>query len=129
MPPRKRRVAPGDREHRGRVTLPRDPTAIPRTVEPGLAGRPKHHEREPVTPSPSSRYTPRRKSVRFRPGWHKGVGAGIVGLGVAIAILNDAMLFSSTTLLPGGHSEFYLMLAVAIAAYATWWFGWFDREK
>ena len=32
------------------------------------------------------------------------------------------------TLLFGGHNELYLIAGVAGAAYATWWFGWFDRK-
>ena len=133
MPPKKRRSSPGDLEHHGRVTVPRgsrDPRVTPRAAEPSLAERAKRYERGSVTPAPSSRYTPPIRSVRFRAGWHKAVGAGLLVLGAAIAILNDVMLLGAdTTLLPGGHSELYLILGVGVAGYSTWWFGWFDRER
>ncbi len=135
MPPNKRRIKPADVEHRGRVTIPRDPAATnlgaePQGEEPTLSERAKRYERGPVTPPASSRYTPPIKSVRLRPGWHKKVGALILVAGVVIAVLNDVMLLApSTTVLPGGHSEFYLMLGIAIAGYSTRWFGWFDRAK
>ena len=133
MPPKKRRSKPGDIEHHGRVTTTRDahdPRVTPRAAEPSLAERAKRYESGPATPQPSSRYTPPIKSIRFRPDWHKTVGALVLVLGVAVAVVNDVMLLgASTTLLPGGHSEFYLVLGVAIAAYSTWWFGWFDRER
>ena len=42
--------------------------------------------------------------------------------------MNDAMLFGDDiTLLPGGHSEMYLLLGVAVAFGATWFLGLFDR--
>lgn len=51
-------------------------------------------------------------------------------IGIAIIILNDIVLLgASATLLPGGHTELYLILGVVIAGYSTWWFGWFDRDK
>ncbi len=65
--------------------------------------------------------------TRLRSGWHKTVGAVILVLGVAIAIVNDMMLLGSAALLPGGHNEAYLFLGVGIAGYSTRWFGWFDR--
>ena len=130
MPPNKRRTKAKDIEHRGRVTVSRDdPTAVPRVAASTPSARAKRHESGPVTPAASSRYTPPIKSVRFRPGWHRTVGVLILILGLAVVILNDAMLGNSITLLPGGHSELYLMLGVVVAGYSTWWFGWFDREK
>lgn len=45
-------------------------------------------------------------------------------------VLNDLVLLGCPGVwLPGGHSELYLLLGVAIAGYSTWWFGWFDRES
>jgi hypothetical protein len=46
-----------------------------------------------------------------------------------VAILNDVMLTGvDRTLLPYGHSELYLILAVAIAATSSWFLGLFDRR-
>lgn len=110
VPPNKRRVGPGSPEHHGRVTSPRDRTT--------------------ADVAPSSRYTPHRPSVRQRPDWHKGVGLALLIAGVAIAVLNDVMrLQPGTTLLPGGHTELYLLLGLAIGGSSMWWFGWFDRER
>ena len=130
MPPKKRRTMARDIQHRGRVTVSRDDyAAVPRPVASTPAARAKRNESGPVTPTASSRYTPPIKSTRLRPGWHKTVGVLILIAGITVVVLNDAMLGNSITLLPGGHSELYLMLGVLIAGYSTWWFGWFDREK
>lgn len=128
MSPNKRRVTPGHVEHHGRVSRPRDDT-LPRRVTPPTPSRRSSHAPERDAPAASSRYTPKIKSVRFRPGWHKAVGLGFLVLGIAIAVLNEVMLGTSTTLLPGGHMEVYLVLGLVIAGYSTWWFGWFDRER
>lgn len=80
------------------------------------------------TPEPSARYTPARPAFRIRPAAHKVVGWALVALGVAIAVLNDVQWASSRlSVLPGGHSELYLMVAVAVAAFGAWWLGLFDR--
>ena len=129
MAPNKRRTKGSDIEHRGRVTVSRDPTVVPRADAPLASDRAKRKDNVPARPVASSRYTPPVKSVRLRPGWHKTVGGLIVALGLAVVILNDAMLGNSITLLPGGHSELYLVLGVVIAGYGTRWFGWFDREQ
>lgn len=129
MAPNKRRAKTGDIEHRGRVTVTRDADAPPRAAAPTPSARTKRDERQPVTPAASSRYTPPIKSVRLRPDWHKTVGILILISGITIVILNEIMLLNSVTLLPGGHSELYLVLGVVIAGYATRWFGWFDREQ
>lgn len=129
MPPSKRRTKASDIEHRGRVTVSRDPTAVPRASPSMPSGRANRPERGPATPAASSRYTPPLKSVRWRPGWHKSIGALVLIVGLIVVILNEVMLGNSITLLPGGHSELYLVLGVVIAGYSTWWFGWFDREK
>lgn len=56
------------------------------------------------------------------------VGWAGVGAGVLIAALNDAMFFVSGALLPFGHSELYLLLAVLVAGSSTWFLGAFDQE-
>lgn len=129
MAPNKRRAKPGDIEHRGRVTGPRSPEAVPRATAPTSSEQTKRNERQPVTPMASSRYTPPIKSVRLRPDWHKTVGILILIVGIAMIVLNEIMLGNSITLLPGGYSILYLLLGVVIAGYATRWFGWFDREQ
>ena len=128
--PSKRRTKPGEVEHHGRVTTHRDDTPFPRAVAPSPSSAPKRRTTEREAPAASSRYTPPLKSVRFRPELHKLIGAVILVIGIAIVIVNDIVLLgASATLLPGGHTELYLMLGVVIAGYSTWWFGWFDREK
>lgn len=131
MPPNKRRANPGDVEHHGRVTTRSNDTPFPLAATPSAASStPKRRTSARETPAPSSRYTPHVKSVRFRPDWHKVIGVGFLVIGIAIIILNDIVLLgASATLLPGGHTELYLILGVMIAGYSTWWFGWFDREK
>ena len=65
---------------------------------------------------------------RVRPRWHRFAGWGGVLVGVTVAALNDLMLMGEdVTLLPGGHSELYLMLGISVAAAATWFLGLFDR--
>lgn len=130
MPPRKRHVNPGDIEHRGRVTLRTDPTTVPR--KPSGDSRPPasgHAREQPSPPRASSRYTPPITIVRIRAGWHKIVGFGLILLGLVVIVLNDVGRSGSAGLLPGGHSELYLILGLAISGYSMWWFGWFDREK
>lgn len=77
----------------------------------------------------SGRYTPPAPAFRLRPGWHRVTGwLGIVA-GIAIAALNDLMLMGEdVTLLPGGHTELYLFLGIAVAGSSTWFLGVFDRE-
>jgi len=49
-------------------------------------------------------------------------------VGAAVAVVNDLQWASSgLSILPGGHSELYLLAAVAVAAYGGWWLGVFDR--
>lgn len=132
MPPNKRRGKPGSNEHRGRVTIHHDqPEALPRADGRPTAARPPRVDRPQPEPQATSRYTPPgRRSVRIRPTWHRVVGAAILVLGVTIAVLNDLIFVGAArSPLPGGHSELYLMLAFAVAGYATWWFGWFDRAR
>ena len=79
------------------------------------------------TPEPSARYTPPKANYRLRPGWHRIVGWLGVALGIVIAALNDGMFFTEAHLLPFGHSELYLMLALLVAGSSTWFLGLFDR--
>lgn len=54
----------------------------------------------------------------------------MLGAGIAIIVLNDAMrLTSGVTILPGGHSELHLLLGVAVAGTSLWWFGWMGRVE
>jgi len=49
-------------------------------------------------------------------------------VGAAVALLNDLQWASGgLSILPGGHSELYLLAAVCVAAYGAWWLGLFDR--
>lgn len=74
----------------------------------------------------AGRYTAPQRHIRLRPDWHRWVGWVIVGVGIVVAVLNDVTPFVGTNLVPGGHSELYLLLAVAIAAGGTWFLGLFD---
>ena len=38
------------------------------------------------------------------------------------------LMEDGVTLLPGGHSELYLFLGIAVAGSSTWFLGLFDRE-
>jgi hypothetical protein len=128
MPPNKRKVYGQDIHHQGRVTVHRD-TGLPSATEPPPYGQRSRRPDARDVPAASSRYTPPIKHIRFRPTWHKVVGALAVSLGVGIAVTNDVMLFgASTTLLPGGHNELYLVLGIIVAGSSLWWFGWLDRE-
>lgn len=128
MPPRKRRTGPGHPDHRGRTTVPPRPAVLPRPGE--LEPRPSG-QRSTSVPAASARYTPPRRTVRFRPPWHKVLGAVLLVVGVVMAAVNDAMLLGGvpTWLLPGGHNEIYRYTGIALAASSTWWFGWFDRAR
>lgn len=131
MPPPKRRTKGGRPVHDGRVTRPEVPTPLPHPpVASGLGKRSEAVRRAASPPAPSRRYTPPTKSFRLRPGWHELLGFTLLFVGVALAVVNDVMMLQpSVTLLPGGHSELYLIVAIAIAGYSTWWFGWFDRRQ
>lgn len=78
-------------------------------------------------PEPSARYTPAKAAYRVRPGWHRIVGWLGVAVGVIIAALNDGMYITEIRLLPFGHSELYLMLAVVVAGWSARFLGLFDR--
>lgn len=81
-------------------------------------------------PEPSARYTPAQPEFRIRPVGHKAVGGVLVGVGAVVALLNDIQWVSARVqILPGGHSELYLMLAIAVAGFGAWWLGLFDRPS
>lgn len=64
-----------------------------------------------------------------RPTWHRWLALSLLLAGVSVLILNDVMLLQpSVVLLPGGHNELYLLVAVVISGFSTWFFGWFDRS-
>lgn len=50
-------------------------------------------------------------------------------LALLIIGVNDAMRFTSIVLLPGGHSELYLLLGLVVGALSGRFFGIFDRES
>jgi len=52
----------------------------------------------------------------------------LVAVGIVLGVANDFARFGPN-LLPGGHSELYLVLAVGLAAYGGWWLGIFDRPS
>lgn len=90
--------------------------------------RPSRSPAKAETPAASARYTPRVPVIRFRPTSHKVTGWVLVGLGILIAVLNDVARIGPRVV-PGGHSELYLLLAVAVAASGGWWLGIFDRPS
>lgn len=133
MPPPKRRTQGGSRQ-----TAATPPSGSPRQVSAdptksmASAQRKRSRSLLPPTAAPSChsrRTTPRRHAGGFRPTSHKWIGLALLLSGVVVLVLNDLMLLQpSLLLLPGGHSELYLLVAVAIAGYSTWFFGWFDRS-
>lgn len=96
-----------------RPRSPRGPKRVPRANE----------ARSTSTP----RYTPPIKHVRFRPAWHRVVGAVELLLGVAVIAVNYAQY--ETAILPGGHNELYFLVGLGIGAGSLWWFGAFDRPR
>ena len=78
-------------------------------------------------PQSHARYTPPlTPTIRFRPVWHKAVGAAQILLGLALVVLNFFQ-HGDAQYLPGGHNEGYFIVGAAVAAAASWWFGAFDR--
>lgn len=130
MPPPKRRTGGRPTEHRGRVTVPVETGVLPRGPDSLRAARSRSTGPAAPPPPASSRYTPPIRVIRERPGWHRTVGWLLLAVGVAVAVLNDAMLLGGVpVVLPGGHSELYLLFGIALAAFSTRWFGWFDRTR
>lgn len=79
-------------------------------------------------PAQSPRYTPPTPQLRVRPRWHRWSGWLGVAAGVVVVSANDVMLMGENlALLPGGHSEAYLLVGVAVAASSSWFLGLFDR--
>lgn len=140
MPPPKRRTQRGP-VHHGRVTKQASEIRVSHGADADLVARastptesPGHRlagaekSRQPV--ATTGRTTARRSAFQVRPAWHQWLGAGLLILGVALLVLNDLMMLQpSLLLLPGGHNELYLIAAVVIAGYSTWFFGWFDRTR
>lgn len=62
----------------------------------------------------------------FRPSRHRWFGVALILGGVLLAILNDAMLFMDSTVLPFGHQELWLVAGMLVAASGTWFLGLFD---
>lgn len=83
---------------------------------------------EPTVRAPVETGRVTRPKLRgpFRPTWHKVTGTALILLGLTVFILNDLALFE-IEVMPGGHSELWAPVAIAIAASSMWWFGWFDR--
>lgn len=80
-------------------------------------------------PVSSARYTPPDRDVVVRPRWHRVAGWVGVAAGVAVVVVNDAMLAGiDTELLPFGHSELYLILGLLIAGLFSRFLGLFDRQ-
>lgn len=121
---------PADRRRKPRPPRPgtTGPTARPTTQPTTKNSLPAASARSAEAAKPTStRYTPPSPKYRFRPGWHKAVGWALVVLGAAIAVVND-LAFFEIRVLPGGHSELYLLLGIAVAGYGSWWLGLFDRN-
>jgi len=62
----------------------------------------------------------------WRPPWHRTVGWVLIALGVVIIVVND-LAYADIELMPGGHSELYLLLGLVVAGFGSWWTGLFDR--
>jgi hypothetical protein len=80
--------------------------------------------RKPPAPAPSRNG---RRRARFRPTWHKVVGWSLIGLGVAVIVVNEVDVVD-LELLPGGHSPAYLLLGLVVAVAGSWWLGLYDRQ-
>ena len=57
---------------------------------------------------------------RFRPWWHRVIGALLAVVGATLVFGNYAAIF------PGGHKEAYFLVGLLLAGTSTWWFGLFD---
>ena len=94
-------------------------------VQSGRVTRPAQPE---TPPEASARYTPKKPTYRLRPRWHRLAGWVGVVLGIAVIIANDAMLIAQNlSLLPGGHTEVYLLVGLLVGGSSTWFLGLFDR--
>lgn len=79
-------------------------------------------------PGDPGRYTPPHRGVPIRPDWHKPLGWLIVAAGAVLAVVND-LAFVDVDLVPGGHSELYLVLALVIAGGGARLLGLFDPPQ
>jgi hypothetical protein len=70
----------------------------------------------------AGRYTPPVRNIRFRPPWHKGVGALLIVAGLALFVICEANTFGIHAY--GGHV--WYLVGLGIAGSSTWWFGLFD---
>ena len=74
---------------------------------------------EPTRPTAAPKH-------KIRPGWHKPLGWTVVALGVFVIIGND-VAYVAKSILPGGHSEAYLLLGLIVAGVGSVFLGLFDR--
>jgi hypothetical protein len=84
-----------------------------RTRHPGQRGRSgrRGSHRGRVTPKPTARYTPPvPKSVKVSPKWVPVVMFAMLGIGVLFVVINYMGL------LPGGASNWYLLLGLGLIA-------------
>src|SRR5438045_9718202 len=65
-----------------------------------------------------------------RPASHRRRAAIFLVVGIAIVLVNDAVVIGAAPgwLTPAGLHELYSFAGFMGAAAATWWFGWFDRR-
>ena len=114
-PPGAETGAPGKGpRHDGRVT--RKGAASPDRLPDHMSGANPVHAGRVTRPTPGPR----------RPAWHRPLGWIVLTIAVTVLVLNYLMLLLSQTLLPGGHSEGYLVLALMIGGVAAWLLGVFD---
>ncbi len=72
---------------------------------------------------PAGRYTPPvPTNFRFRPGWHKAVGAASIVVGLGLFFICQFNVFGIHDY--GGHV--WYLIGFAIAGSSIWWFGAFD---
>lgn len=87
------------------------------------------HGARPLRTSEGGHVNTGKSHYRFRPAWHRWVGVVTLILGLYVVFANDLMrLADGVQLLPGGHSELYLLAGVGISAGSLWWFGWLDSR-
>jgi hypothetical protein len=93
----------------------RRPRATPRR-------KPGNRSRSHAGLEQTGRYTPPNTRLRFRPGWHKGIGAA--------AIVAGAVLFVVCEFNVGGIHHYgghlWYIVGIALAGSSVWWFGAFD---
>lgn len=73
----------------------------------------------------STSSSPRR---RRRPLWQKPVGIAVVAASLTVVVLNDLVLLGAASPLPGGHSEGYLLAAMAAGGTGAWLTGVMDAR-